>query len=196
MRTMESKDNYTDVVLCLVATVLIILSVSIFEQIYLNMGDFNHKIYIKIIRFFITNNNRDPNKWYEITPGIMYKGEWLNGVPHGNGIAEYLENPDANVDHSFVIGNFVNGHIQGRAIRVYDKDKKGDKITFYEGDFVNSKEHGNGMYQYSNGSYYVGEFRNNCFEGNGTYTSASAKDITHGIYKKDECVEVISVRNM
>lgn len=188
---MKSNNNYTDVILCLVATILIILSVSIFEQIYLNIIALNPQIYNRIIKFFITDRIRDPNKWYEVSPGIMYKGEWLNDVPHGNGIAEYLEN----TDHSFVIGNFVNGHIQGRAIRVYDKDKQGDKIAFYEGDFVNSKEHGNGMYQYSNGSCYIGEFRNDYFEGNGTYTSARSNDITHGIYKENNCVEVITVRN-
>ena len=40
---------------------------------------------------------------------------------------------------------------------------------FYDGDWVNDKFEGFGIYQYSNGDYYKGEFKNGSFNGNGEY---------------------------
>jgi hypothetical protein len=152
---------------------------------------------ILLLRKLFSNDNktepdRDPNKWYEIAPGRLYKGEWLNGLPHGRGMKEYIETKGDNMcDHSIVIGNFVNGKTHGRAIQVYDMADYDTKMTYYEGDFENNKEHGKGMYHFGNGSLYEGEFNNGKYEGEGKFISIIKNNITYGIYKNNELVKTI-----
>ena len=144
-----------------------------------------------------TESVRDPNKWYETSPGILYKGEWLNGLPHGRGMKEFIEaNGDNKRDHSIIIGNFVNGKTHGRAIQVYDMADYETKMTYYEGDYENNYQHGKGMYHFGNGSYYMGEFNNGKYEGKGKFRSIINNNITYGIYKNNELVETIRTKTL
>jgi hypothetical protein len=189
---MNSTLTFSEIALKIINVILMMMLIKIFRT----KSNYNENVESDVREKNVESDVREKNEWYEYSPGILYKGEWLNGVPHGNGIAEFLEDPDTKTSHSFVIGEFVNGHIQGRAIQVYDRDENEDKISFYEGDFKDSNQDGNGTYHYGCGSCYVGEFRNGYYEGNGRFTSVVENNITHGIYKENKCVEIISVRDM
>ena len=186
---MNSKLTLSEIALKITNVVLMILLIRIFRS----KPIYNENIELDVQ---VETDIRDKNKWYEYSPGIMYKGEWLNGVPHGKGMAEFLEDKEKKISHSVVIGDFVNGHIQGRAIQIYDRDENETETTFYEGDFKKSKQDGNGTYHYGYGSSYIGEFRNGYYEGKGQFISIIKNNITFGIYKKNECIQILSAYNM
>ncbi len=104
---------------------------------------------------------RDPLVWYDLSDGnARYKGEWVNGIPHGKGVLEFITDC-----HSIIEGEFVDGYaVYGRQIfdREYEK-----MVPYYVGEFKNNLQHGNGEYYYGNGSYYKGEFKEGKFHGQG-----------------------------
>jgi len=50
------------------------------------------------------------------------------------------------------------------------------------GDFENDKMHGNGVFQYADGSKYEGEFQNDKKHGHGTLLSLKEKFIYEGLF--------------
>ena len=63
--------------------------------------------------------------------GACYKGHWQNGKRHGEGTWTY--------GNSSYIGTWRLGKPEGRGIQINDA---GDR---YEGEFLASKKHGNGI---------------------------------------------------
>ncbi|NLK62362.1 MAG: hypothetical protein GX287_02830 [Fusobacteria bacterium] len=108
-----------------------------------------------------------------------YRGESLDGIANGYGIAKGID---------LYEGNFLNGKLNGFGVYHWGQEEfKGD---YYEGNFVNGEMHGEGIMHFSNGEIYhgtwvksvmegygkfyfangvkyEGEFRNNIFNGNG-----------------------------
>ena len=48
---------------------------------------------------------------------------------------------------------------------------------FYEGDWVNNKQEGQGTLTFNNGNVYKGEFRNNNPHGNGSMTTVNGQTV-------------------
>lgn len=116
------------------------------------------------------DEEKDVNKWYLWTEPApcRYKGEWANGLPNGKGVKEIFGSAD--ISHSVIEGNFVNGHTDGYGKQTYDiTEKHEDFAPYYEGEFKDGKQHGNGTYYFGDGSYRKGNLVNYKFEGNGTY---------------------------
>ena len=56
-------------------------------------------------------------------------------------------------------------------------------IDVYEGEWRNSKKHGNGTENYSNGDFYVGHFREGDYDGTGKYIWQNGSSY-HGTFKE------------
>ena len=75
-------------------------------------------------------------------------------------------------------GEYLNGKREGKGIYTYNN---GDK---YEGEYKNDLKDGNGCYKYKNGDIYTGEYKNGLFDGKGKYEYADG-DTYEGQYKQD-----------
>ena len=75
-------------------------------------------------------------------------------------------------------GEYLNGKREGKGIYKYNN---GDK---YEGEYKNDLKDGNGKYIYKNGDIYTGEYKNGLFDGKGKYEYADG-DSYEGDYKED-----------
>ncbi len=128
---------------------------------------------IVFMKFYIfgenkNENEKDVNTWYDMkfeNASYKYKGEWLNGVPHGKGIKEVWSTDGDK--HSIIIGNFVNGLIHGYAIQIFDQDDDEIMIPYFKGNFKKGRYNGYGEYHWGTGSYYKGTFKKDEFHGNG-----------------------------
>jgi hypothetical protein len=129
---------------------------------------------------------KDVNKWYIILGSEVarYKGEWADGLSNGKGIKEFLGSTGNS--HSILKCNFVDGWANGYGTQTYDITKDEERFApYYEGEFKNGKQHGNGKYHYGNGCYRKGILVENKFEGKGLYYD-SYKDRTWvGTYVND-----------
>lgn len=116
-----------------------------------------------------------------INKGIIYDGEWRNGLPHGYGQVIYINGGyfqgyfDNGVslcnDGIFIYpdGTFYRGQIKdssanGNGILVY---KNGEMV--YVGTWLNDKPHGHGKEEYKDGSIYLGNFIEGVKEGTGKF---------------------------
>jgi len=129
---------------------------------------------------------KDVNKWYIILGSEVarYKGEWANGVANGKGIKEYLGSNGNS--HSILECNFVNGSANGYGTQTYDITADHERFApYYEGEFKNGKQHGNGTYYYGDGCYRKGNLVKNKFEGNGIYYDSYKKETWVGNYVDD-----------
>jgi hypothetical protein len=88
----------------------------------------------------------DPINWNSNIKDGNYRGDLVNGVPHGTGKLTWGFN-------DFYRGDFVNGEMTGKGKRCHF-----DNI--YEGDFVNGKFHGMGKLTYVNGKIEEGRWEN------------------------------------
>jgi hypothetical protein len=133
------------------------------------------------------HKEKDVNKWY-IIPGrnaCRYKGEWLNGFANGKGIKEIYGSTDNN--HSIIECNFVNGYVNGYGKQTYDITADHEHFApYYEGEFKNGYQHGNGTYYYGNGCYRKGNLVEGKFEGNGIYYDSYIKRTWVGTYVDDK----------
>lgn len=89
--------------------------------------------------------------------GNDYKGEVLNGMPHGKGVLSYSNGTK-------YVGKFVNGKAYGKGTITYAS------LERYKGDWENDLPHGRGVFTWPSGSKYKGEFRDGKFHGKGTLT--------------------------
>ncbi len=132
----------------------------------------------------------DSNKWdlaaFKTIPEIIYKGEFFEDEPHGNGevsdtspwfkITGKWENGNPTYGHGFYYytnveeyeGEFYNCKPHGRGKRSY---YDGESYSKYDGEWLNGKRDGMGMQVYDIDTYieriYRGKFMNDK-EGQGT----------------------------
>jgi hypothetical protein len=135
------------------------------------------------------NDGKDINKWYIVGNGAArYKGKWKNGMPNGKGIKEYFKSSTS--QHSIVECNFVDGKYEGYGKQIYDITEEDEIYSpYYEGEFKNSKYHGNGIYYYGDGTYHKGEYQNGMYHGKGIYYEKKPNKSWVGIYADDKRIE-------
>ena len=129
---------------------------------------------------------KDVNKWYYILGSEIarYKGEWADGLSNGKGIKEFLGSTGNS--HSILKCNFVDGWACGYGTQTYDITADHESFApYYEGEFKNGKQHGNGTYYYGNGCYRKGNLVKNKFEGNGIYYDSYKNKTWVGTYVDD-----------
>lgn len=85
----------------------------------------------------------------------IYRGEVLNGVPHGTG-KKYFP------DGSRYEGQWQNGQYSGDGILTW-----ADKVSRYEGQFANGQRSGKGRMTYADGSTYEGDWKDGKRHGHG-----------------------------
>ena len=80
---------------------------------------------------------------------VVYSGEWKNGKYDGEGML--------NLQNGYkIVGEFVNGRVQGYAVVTTRKGK-----VLYEGQWLNNRYNGEGkLYNLKNGSWCQGTFSN------------------------------------
>lgn len=119
------------------------------------------------------------------TDGQRYKGDLVNGKPHGYGVFK-------TADGARYEGQWDQGQRSGKGKYVdasgatyegqwkeHDKSGKGvesypDKAR-YEGDFLKGCKHGVGKYTTSTGATYEGQFVKDKYDGEGTYDFTSGR---------------------
>lgn len=141
---------------------------------------------------------KDENTWYLVKDGkSQYKGEWKNGVPHGKGTKEIFagEHIDSNgipchsdgklCCHSIIKGTFANGLADGFCTQYFNQDDE-ETQPYYEGEFKNGCQHGQGTYYWGTGGYYKGSFVKSMFHGVGYYYNWKKNKTWVGVYENDK----------
>ncbi|HLG46897.1 MAG TPA: hypothetical protein VKY24_11715 [Reyranella sp.] len=97
--------------------------------------------------------------------GARFEGEMKDGVRHGHG--RYTVPGKGYYD-----GDYRDGAWWGHGVRVFDKDCSTCDLpgARYEGEFVNFKFQGAGIFTKANGEKYEGAWGNNLPNGPGTYS--------------------------
>ena len=175
--------------------------------------------------FYVYFSNGEPQSDYSgssskttaIYSDGSYKGQLVDGVPHGLGRMTYS-------DGSYYDGNWVNGrkegngkyfdaetniiqegiYINGICSKVTDEYVIGSRNNnsksnatmiyddgSYKGPIAYGKPHGKGRLTYKDGSYYDGNWVNGKKEGNGKYYDPKTNIIQEGIYINGICSRVI-----
>jgi hypothetical protein len=133
------------------------------------------------------HEEKDVNQWYFV-PGryaYRYKGEWANGLINGKGIKEYYGSTDNN--HSILECNFIDGKANGYGKQTFDITRDEEETApYYEGEFKDNLQHGNGTYHYGNGCYRKGNLVEGKFEGKGIYYDSFKERTWVGIYVDDK----------
>ena len=133
------------------------------------------------------HKEKDVNKWYIIPGHVLtrYKGEWRNGLAHGKGIREVFG--CSGVDHSIMEGNFIDGKFTGYGKQTFDITRDEEEFApYYEGEFKDHSQHGNGAYYYGTGSYRKGNLVEGKFEGKGIYYDHIKNQTWVGIFVDDK----------
>jgi hypothetical protein len=90
--------------------------------------------------------------------GALYKGEWRDDKPQGNGILFTL--PNEIIEARFEGFKIVDGQVK---IIMSNGE-------FYEGNFKNNARNGTGSHYYKSGDFYDGEWSNDRRIGRGRLT--------------------------
>lgn len=106
-----------------------------------------------------------------------YKGEWFDDKEHGQGVSENSD--ETGIHLSTVTEQYTGGFCQGKrhghgvvVIDNFDGSFSCGKNRF-EGEFVDGRMTGHGVWHYANGDSFEGEFSNDSKNGHGIYTFAS-----------------------
>lgn len=83
-----------------------------------------------------------------------YEGNWIDGVPNGNGVTIFATG-------NRYEGEYKDGIENGKGIKTYANG------NHYEGDFKNGTLNGNGILNLNGGDTYTGQFRDGIISGNG-----------------------------
>jgi hypothetical protein len=134
--------------------------------------------------------------------GDVLEGEWLNGLPHGQGTYT-----SANGDK--YVGGYKDGKMHGQGTYAHANGEKyigewkddqpngqgtltsadGEK---YVGEFKNEKKHGQGTYTWADGEKYVGEWMDDKKHGQGVYTKADGRRF-EGIWENNKFIREAKV---
>ncbi|WP_445250769.1 MORN repeat-containing protein [Microcoleus sp. OTE_8_concoct_300] len=111
--------------------------------------------------------------------GGRYKGDTLNGKPHGKGV--FISAKGDRYE-----GEIKNGQYEGKGLYT---DVKGHR---YEGEFKNGQYKGKGVFTYANGERYEGEWSNDKRNGQGVLSYANG-DRLEGEWKDDSYVKGVYI---
>lgn len=126
---------------------------------------------------------KDATVWYTIEDKKgRYKGEWMNGLPNGQGIRHTYK------DDSYIYGNFVNGNAEGFCKQTFEQTWEKSQ-PYYEGNFKRNEYHGEGEYHYGDGGYYKGEWKDSKYHGQGAEYSNRRNKTWVGYFENDEKVD-------
>ena len=126
---------------------------------------------------------KDATLWYTIDDGKgRYKGEWMNGLPNGQGIRHIYK------DDSYIYGNFVDGNAEGFCKQTFEQTWEKSQ-PYYEGNFKRNEYHGKGEYHYGDGNYYKGDWKDSKYHGHGADYSKRLNKTWVGEFCNDEKVE-------
>ena len=129
------------------------------------------------------NLEKDATVWYTIDDGKgRYKGEWMNGLPNGQGIRHIYK------DDTYIYGNFVDGLAEGFCKQTFEQTWERTQ-PYYEGEFRRNEYHGKGEYHYGDGGYYKGEWKDSKYNGHGAEYSNRRNKTWVGYFENDEKVE-------
>ena len=78
--------------------------------------------------------------------GALYKGEWRDDKPHGNGLLFTLPN-------EIIEARFDGFKIADGQVKILTSNNE-----FYEGNFKANRRHGTGIHYYANGDNYDGDW--------------------------------------
>ena len=119
------------------------------------------------------------NAWYTIDDGKgRYKGEWMNGLPNGQGIRHIYK------DDSYIYGNFVDGFAEGYCKQTFEQTWEKTQ-PYYEGEFKRNIYQGKGEYHYCDGDYYKGDWKDGNYHGQGAAYSKRLDRTWVGEYCND-----------
>jgi len=128
---------------------------------------------------------------YTFANGDLYEGEWLHNERTGRGMMKFApSDSDSNSSDTFskYEGEFVDGKMHGYGIYYY---ANGDR---YEGDFVDGCMTGTGMWTSCTGDKYLGVFKNSARHGLGTYSHAGGERYEGEWQDGDRCGHGLLVR--
>ena len=91
------------------------------------------------------------------TSKFSYDGEWRDGKKHGEGSCRYHDNGD---DYE---GSWAEDKWHGHGVWTL-RGEDGSVHEKFVGDMLNGQMHGNGRYQYADGSHYDGQWPVTCVE--------------------------------
>ena len=122
---------------------------------------------------------KDATVWYTIDDGKgRYKGEWMNGLPNGQGIRHIYK------DDSYIYGNFVDGFAEGYCKQTFEQTWEKTQ-PYYEGEFKRNIYQGKGEYHYGDGDYYKGDWKDGKYHGQGAAYSKRLNKTWVGEYEND-----------
>ncbi|CAH1180418.1 unnamed protein product [Phaedon cochleariae] len=113
---------------------------------------------------------------------LTYKGDWVNGRMHGNGVRIYK-------DGSSYRGDFRYGKRHGRGQMWYADE------SFYDGDWVKDARQGAGLQVFSNGNRYEGDWYDDMKHGKGRLYFLDAGLLQIGVWFQDFCTFSV-IRNL
>ncbi|XP_058449456.1 MORN repeat-containing protein 3-like [Malaya genurostris] len=91
--------------------------------------------------------------------GLMYEGEWKDGLRHGYGIV-FRKEPDTDLYVKVYVGDWKHGQKHGLGIKYY---KDGTYLGFWK----EGQRSGRGFMWFNGGSFYMGEWSGDRFSGIG-----------------------------
>jgi len=102
-------------------------------------------------------HNKRISSLQEISPGVSYEGEMIDGKRHGKGRQIWNNG-------TIYEGEFYDDKAKGKGKLIH---REGD---FYEGEWENDKANGHGTYVNINGAKYEGEWKDDKQHGKGIET--------------------------
>jgi hypothetical protein len=141
------------------------------------------------------NGDMEGQGVYHFADGGVYEGEWHNGIPNGRGVYHGIPNGPFGMRRDFA-GTWVNGcfaqaPLTGKGVWVFANGSRweGDLLNAklnghgrevyprenesYEGNLLNGKYEGTGVYRYHDGGVYEGEWHNGIPNGRGCITATT-----------------------
>jgi hypothetical protein len=92
--------------------------------------------------------------------GSRYEGEFHDGHMSGRGV--FFGTPETG--GARLEGSFIDGILNGQGRQVFPRENES-----YEGNLLNGKYEGTGIYRYQNGTWYEGEWHDSIPNGRGVY---------------------------
>ena len=135
--------------------------------------------------------------------GASYEGEWQAGMRTGQGtmhyddgtvyVGEFKENKREGQgrrtwpDGGYIDGEWKDNQPHGKAVNYQGGDENNPEVNHYEGDYVEGKWEGYGIYTWASGASYEGEWKDGKYNGHGklTYSDESVFEGTFVDGEKD-----------